>query len=73
MNVASGLMPPVRIIYLFGVADVAGAVPGLAALFAFFLHRYTLEVEIFRSLAMALAFLPAATSDMTLLQSTLLA
>ena len=40
---------------------------------AFFLQRYTLEVEILRSLAMSLVFLPAATSDITLPQSTLFA
>jgi hypothetical protein len=54
-----------------GLIAVAGLAPAEA--FAFFLHRYTLLVEMLRSVAMSWLFLPAATSDITLSQSTLFA
>src|SRR5260221_249605 len=46
-------------------------VPAFAAAFACFLHRYTLEVEMLRSLATSLACLPLFSSFITASQSTL--
>jgi hypothetical protein len=55
--------------------DEAGApfMPAEFAAAAFFLQRYTLDVEMLRSLATALVFLPLLISDITLSQSTFLA
>jgi hypothetical protein len=60
-----------------GIAAIAEActrdlVEAFAASFACFLQRYTLEVEMFRSLAMSLACFPLLTSFITASQSTLL-
>lgn len=60
-----------------GIAAIADActrdlVEAFAASFACFLQRYTLEVEMFRSLAMSLACFPLLTSFITASQSTLL-
>ena len=59
-----------------GIAAIADActrdlVEAFAASFACFLQRYTLEVEMFRSLAMSLACFPLLTSFITASQSTL--
>jgi hypothetical protein len=60
-----------------GIAAIAEActrdlVEAFAASFACFLQRYTLDVEMFRSLAMSLACFPLLTSFITASQSTLL-
>lgn len=60
-----------------GIAAIADActrdlVEAFAASFACFLQRYTLDVEMFRSLAMSLACFPLLTSFITASQSTLL-
>ena len=59
-----------------GIAAIADActrdlVEAFAASFACFLQRYTLEVEMFRSLAMSFACFPLLTSFITASQSTL--
>lgn len=60
-----------------GIAAIAEAcvcdfIEAFAAFFACRLQRYTLDVEMFRSLAMSLACFPLLTSFITASQSTLL-
>src|SRR5277367_3967932 len=73
---AAGFMGADAAIAGEGIAAIADActrdlVEAFASFFAFFLQRYTLEVEMLRSLAMSLACFPLLTSFITASQSTL--
>ena len=74
---AAGFMGADAAIAGEGIAAIADActcdfIEAFDASFACFLQRYTLDVEMFRSLAMSFACFPLLTSFITASQSTLL-